>query len=108
MPAALCPPGQKVEVRQGAKLVHICQRGQLINIHPRQGRGGRSTDPNDYPAELSAYTTRGPDQVQRRAAEQGPAVAAFAERLFEGPLPWSKLRQGRKLLRLGEGTRPSG
>lgn len=94
--------GQRVEVRLGAKLVHIYQRGQLIKIHPRQGRGGRSTDPNDYPAELSAYTTRAPDQVQRRVADLGPAVAVFAERLFEGPVPWSKLRQGHKLLRLGE------
>jgi len=102
VPSALCPPGQKVEVRLGTKLVRIYWRGQLIKVHPRQGRGGRSTDPDDYPAELSAYTTRAPDQVQRRAAEQGPAVAAFAERLFAGPVPWSRLRQGHKLLRLGE------
>ena len=32
----------------------------------------------------------------------GPAVAEFAERLFDGPLPWAKIRQGHKLLRLGE------
>ncbi len=32
----------------------------------------------------------------------GPAVAEFAQRLFEGPLPWSRIRQGHKLLRLGE------
>jgi len=29
-------------------------------------------------------------------------VAIFAERLFEGPAPWSKLRQSHKLPRLGE------
>ena len=29
-------------------------------------------------------------------------MAEFAERLFEGPLPWAKVRQGHKLLRLGE------
>ena len=29
-------------------------------------------------------------------------MAEFAERLFDGPLPWSKVRQGYKLLRLGE------
>ena len=102
VPAALCPPGRQVEVRLGRQLVRIYHRGQLIKVHPRQGRGSRSTDPNDYPAELSAYTTRAPDQVQRRAAEQGPAVAAFAARLLEGPLPWAKLRQGQKLVRLGE------
>ena len=47
------------------------------------------------PAELSAYTLRA-------AASQGPAVAAYAERLFDGPLPWAKLRQGR----LGERYSP--
>ena len=26
----------------------------------------------------------------------------FAERLFDGPLPWVKVRRGHKLLRLGE------
>ena len=29
-------------------------------------------------------------------------MAEFAERLFDGPLPWAKIRQGHKLLRLGE------
>ena len=29
-------------------------------------------------------------------------MAIFAERLFDGPLPWAKVRQGHKLLRLGE------
>ena len=54
VPSATCPPGQKVEVRLGSKLVRIYHRGRLIKVHPRQGRGGRSTDPDDYPSELSA------------------------------------------------------
>ena len=29
-------------------------------------------------------------------------MAEFAERLFNGPLPWARIRQGHKLLRLGE------
>jgi hypothetical protein len=37
----------------------------------------------------------------------GLAVAAFAHRLFDGPLPWSRLRQGYKLLRLGERYTPA-
>ena len=65
-----------------------------------------STDPDDYPAELSAYTLRAPEQIKRSAASQGPAVAAYAERLFDGPLPWAKLRQGHKLIRLGERYSP--
>ena len=66
VPSALCPPGQRVEVQLGSKLVRIYHRGALIKVHPRQQRGGRATDPNDYPAELSPYTLRAPGQLQRR------------------------------------------
>lgn len=106
VPSTLCPPGQQVEVGLGLKLVRIFHRGQLIKVHPRQPRGGHSTDPADYPAELSAYTLRGPDGIKRKAAEMGSAVAEFAECLFEGPLPWAKVRQGHKLIRLGERYTP--
>ena len=106
VPSTLCPPGQQVEVGLGVKLVRIYHRGQLIKVHPRQPRGGRSTDTADYPAELSPYTLRAPDGIKRSAAEQGPAVAEFADRLFEGPLPWSRIRQGHKLLRLGQRYTP--
>jgi len=102
VPSTLCPPGQQVEVGLGVKLVRIFHRGQLIKVHHRQPKGGRSTDTQDYPAELSAYTTRTPDRIKRCAAELGPAVGEFAERLFDGPFPWSRIRQGHKLLRLGE------
>ena len=107
VPSELCPPGQQVEVQLGAKLVRIYHRGALLKVHPRQPRGGRATDRNDYPAELSPYTLRAPEQLQRRAAELGEATGAFAERLFEGPLPWAKLRQGHKLLRLAERYSPA-
>ncbi len=106
VPSAMCPPGQQVEIRLGSKLVRIYHRGQLIKVHPCQPRGGRSTEPGDYPAELTAYTTRASDGIKRGAVEQGEAVAAFADRLFEGPLPWAKVRQGQKLLRLGQRYTP--
>ena len=85
VPAALCPPGQQVEIGLGSKLVRIYHKGRLVKLHPRQARGGRSTDPQDYPKELTAYTLCAPDRIKRSAAEHGPAVAAFAERLFDGP-----------------------
>ena len=106
MPSTLCPPGQQVEVGLGVKLVRIFHRGQLIKVHPRQPRGGRATDTADYPAELSAYTLRAPGGIKRSAAEQGPAVGEFAERLFDGPLPWARIRQGHKLIRLGQRYTP--
>ncbi len=71
VPSDVCPPGQQVEIRVGSKLVHIYHRGQLIKTHLRQPRGGRSTDADDYPAELSAYTTRAPDRIKRSAGAAG-------------------------------------
>lgn len=106
VPSTICPPGGKVEVRLGGKLIRIYHRGKLIKVHARQPRGGRATDPDDYPSELSAYTLKAPDRVKRNAAVQGPAVAAFADRLLDGPLPWAKLRQGQKLIRLGDRYTP--
>ena len=106
VPSDRCPPGRKVEIRLGSQLVHIYHRGELIKTHVRQAKGGRSTDPDDYPAELSPYTTRSPDRIKRNAAKLGPAVAEYAERLFDGPLPWAKIRQGHKLLRLGKRYTP--
>ena len=106
VPSTLCPPGQQVEVGLGVKLVRIFHRGQLIKVHPRQPRGGRSTDTADYPAELSAYTLRAPDGIKASAKELGPAVAELAQRLFDGPLPWSRIRQGHKLIRLGQRYTP--
>jgi len=43
----------------------------------------------------------------RRLAELGDDVGVFAEKLFSGPTPWSKLRQGQKMLRLGERYTPA-
>ena len=102
VPSSLCPPGRKVEVKVDSKLVRIYYQGQLIKTHLRQPKGGRATDPEDYPAELSPYTTRAPDGIRSKAAELGPAVGEFAQRLLGGPLPWARIRQGHKLLRLGQ------
>ena len=89
-----------------SKLVRIYYQGQLIKTHLRQPKGGRATDPEDYLAQLSPYTTRAPDGIVSKAEELGPSVGEFAQRLFDGPLPWAKVRQGHKLLRLGQRYTP--
>lgn len=101
-PAESCPPGTKLEARGDRGLLKLYKRGELVKVHPRQPRGGRATDPADYPAERTAYALRAPDRVVRVAGELGPSVERFATKLLEGPLPWAKLRQGQKLLGLGE------
>jgi hypothetical protein len=106
-PDSTCPPGTKLEVRGDSKLVRLYNRGVLVKVHPRKPRGGRSTDPEDYPKELTAYTLRSPNYMRRQLAELGDDVGVFAERLFSGPTPWSKLRQAQKMLRLGERYTPA-
>lgn len=101
-PATTCPPGTQLEVRGDRQLVKLYRRGELLKVHPRQPRGGRATDPADYPPEKTAYALRAPDRIVRSARELGPSVEVFATKLFEGPLPWAKLRSGQKLLSLGE------
>ena len=106
-PDSTCPPGTKLEVRGDRKLVQLYKRGELVKIHLRQPRGGRSTDPEDYPKELTAYTLRSPNCLRRQCAGLGESVGVFADKLLGGPLPWSKTRQAYKLLRLGEKYTPS-
>jgi hypothetical protein len=101
-PSSSCPPGTKLEARCDQTLVKLYRRGELVKIHPRQLKGGRSTDPDDYPPERTAYAMRAPDRMVHQAAKLGPNIGQFAERLLDAPFPWSKLRQGQKLLRLAE------
>jgi transposase len=102
LPSASCPPGTKVEVRADQKLVRLYRRGELVKVHPRQPRGGRATDPADYPPERTTYALRAPDRVVHQATALGTSIGLFAERLLGGEFPWAKLRQGQKLLRLAE------
>lgn len=105
-PDSTCPPGTKLEVRGDSKLVRLYKKGMLVKVHPRQPRGGRSTDPDDYPAQLTAYTLRCPDRLKRQAADLSESIGAFADKLLAGPLPWAKMRQAQKLLRLAERYTP--
>jgi transposase len=106
-PSGTCPPGTRLEVRGDGQLVKLFKKGELVKIHLRQPRGGRATDPDDYPKELNAYTLRSPNYLRRQGAELGESVGAFADKLLGGPTPWSKMRQAYKLLRLGEKYTPS-
>ncbi len=83
-------------------MVTLNKKGELVKVHTRTHRGGRMTDPADYPPKKTTYALRSTDGVVCRASALGPHVEAFARKLFEGPLPWAKLRQGQKLIALGE------
>jgi hypothetical protein len=92
--------GTRVEVRADSQLVRVYHRGVLIKIHPRQAPGGRVTDPDDLPAEKTAYAMRDLDHLRRLAAAEGPAIGAYATAILDTPLPWTKMRQVYALLGL--------
>ncbi len=94
--------GKKVWVRADTKLVRIYAAGTLVKTHAKQPPGGRSTDHSDYPAQLTPYTLRDPQRIIRQAQQYGAHLGRFAEALLSGPVPWAKLRQSQKLLRLGQ------
>jgi hypothetical protein len=89
-------------VRIDSKLVRLYFEGELIKTHSKQPPGGRSTDHNDYPQEVTSYTLRDPQRIIRQAAEHSKHIGIYAERLLSGDFPWAKLRQAQKLLRLGD------
>jgi hypothetical protein len=93
--------GKTVWVRGDRKLVRIYVDGVLVKTHARRSPGGRSTDYADYPVELTAYALRDPERMIRQARDHGPELGRFMQVLLSDELPWAKLRQAQKLLRLG-------
>jgi transposase len=107
VPRRCCPPGTKLEVQGDRSLVRLWYHGEIVKVHPRQPKGGRTTDPADYPTEKTTYALRAPDRLVRQATDLGENVGRFAQRLVAGPLPWAALRQGAKLLQLAERYSPT-
>jgi hypothetical protein len=97
-----CPPRTRLEVRGDRQLVRLYARDLLVAVHPRQPKGGRSTDAAHYPPERVAYARRDPPRLIQQARFLGVNLGLFAERLLDQPYPWVKLRQAQKLLRLAE------
>jgi hypothetical protein len=89
-----------VDVRVDRATVKLYLKNELIKVHPRQPPGGRSTDPKDYPTGKGDLAMRSVDGVRQLARAQGDNIGAFADRLLDGPLPWTKMRQAYGLLRL--------
>lgn len=92
--------GSHVDVRADRTLVRIFCRGQLVKVHPRQPPGGRSTDPDDLPADKTVYAMRDLEHLKRIAAGHGQAIGVYAAALLDIPLPWTKMRQVYALLGL--------
>jgi hypothetical protein len=92
--------GCHLDARADTALVKLFCRGQLVKTHPRQQPGRRITDPADLPAEKTTYALRDVASLAKTARRHGDAIGAYAERLLDTDLPWTKMRQVYRLLGL--------
>lgn len=92
--------GQHLDARADSALVKLFHRGTLIKIHPRQPAGGRSTEAADLPAEKAGYAMRDLAKLITTCTSHGENVGIYAERLLDGPLPWTRMRAVYRLLGL--------
>lgn len=92
--------GKTLEAVATRTTVRFYENRILVKVHPRKPPGGRSTDPNDFPAEQAALAMRDIDFLRRRAAQHGEAVGNYADAILEGPLPWTRMRRVYALLGL--------
>jgi transposase len=84
--------GQQVSVRADGTLVKVYHRGQVIRTHPQQPAGGRVSDPADFPPGTDVYARRDVDKLAKMAAAHGEAIGAYATRILDTDLPWTKMR----------------
>lgn len=94
--------GKQVWVRGDSKLVRVFVDGECVKTHERMKAGERSTDYHDYPKERAAYAMRDPKALVATAQRRGEHIGRLTEELLAGDFPWSRLRQGQKLIRLAE------
>ncbi len=94
--------GQRLLARADSVTVRFYRGAGLVKTHPRQRPGGRSTDPNDFPAEKGACARRDIAFIERQAARHGEAIGRFAHALLEGPLPWTRMRRVYALIGLAK------
>jgi transposase len=85
--------GKRLKARADSRTVRFYDGGVLVKTHPRALRGKRSTDANDFPEHKRPYAMRDVNFLRAQATEHGASVGLLAERLLEGPLPWTRMRQ---------------
>jgi transposase len=94
--------GRTLQARADRTTVRFYAGTEMVKLHPRKPRGGRSTDPNDFPPEKAAYAFRDIEFLGQRAESYGAAVGRFARTLLGGPLPWTRMRRVYALLGLAK------
>lgn len=89
-----------LRVRRDRSTVKLYRHSRLVKVHPRVAAGQSSIDPADLPPGKAELATRDSEALHRRAEQYGDAVAEYARRLLDGPLPWTRMRHVYRLLGL--------
>lgn len=92
--------GKRLRARADSQTVRFYDKDQIVRSYMRVGPGQQQITPEDYPEEKLAYARRDLDYLRGLAAEHGEHVGGFADKLLEGPLPWTRMRRVRALLSL--------
>jgi hypothetical protein len=90
----------RLRARADQQLVRFYYRNTLIKVLPRAPRGGRSFDKEDIPEHKRAYALRDEAFLAEQARGHAEAIGDFADRLLEGPAPWTRMRRVSALLSL--------
>jgi hypothetical protein len=97
--------GKTLQAKIGESVMELFDGDALVKTHVLATRG-RQTDQADLPPDKVAFLMRTPAWCRKRAAEAGPAVAAFVEQLLaEGSM--TRLREVQALLRLSDTYAPA-
>jgi hypothetical protein len=92
--------GQYLDARADTGLVKLYHRGVLVKAHPRAQPGRRVTDPADLPEHKTTYAMRDIEHLAATARGHGEHIGAYAGRLLDSDLPWTRMRQVYRLLGL--------
>ena len=91
---------RRLRARADSKLVRFFDRSVLVKVLPRVEKGGRSFDPEDIPEHKRAYAMRDESFLAEQARSHSDTIGDFADRLLEGPAPWTRMRRVSALLGL--------
>ena len=94
--------GKHVDVRGDSALVRIYFKDELIKTHARMPEGKRSTDFNDYPADIAPYTLRNANYQIGQGTKRNPAIGDYIKFLLSGTYPWHRIRSAQRVLRIAD------
>lgn len=84
---------KRLRARADRSTVRFYDKGVIVKTHARVLPGRRSTDPNDFPQEKTAYAMRDIDFLKRQAEGHGQHIGQYAAALLDCPLPWTRMRR---------------